>query len=335
MKKIFVIFWILTWMLITNSSFAEDDMRICTMEYAPVCAKVQIQCIKDPCDPIYETFWNKCMMGGNSLATFAYDWECKIEEETNTWEILDMVNPASVKCEENWWNLDLDSWNCTFRNWKVCNEWAFFRWECSSNIDVKLIKKDITVKSETDNIKVDLVYPEITNSVINKKISDYMNNYLEEFKKEIWDEKISENWKNEIYSSYEAKMTSWILSLKLNIYTFTWWAHWNTDIKTFNFISKTWKEIIIKNKNFIKKVSNYSINYYNKLIDEWNFNSDKDMVKEWLEPKLENFQNWVISWIHKEWKNYHITFDFIFPQYQIAPYSEWIQTITIDLNDLK
>lgn len=34
--------------------------EMCTMEYAPVCGLVQVQCITAPCDPIPETFSNGC-----------------------------------------------------------------------------------------------------------------------------------------------------------------------------------------------------------------------------------------------------------------------------------
>ena len=53
-----------------------DTPTACTMEYAPVCASVQIQCIKAPCDPIEQTFSNKCVMGTNKLAKFLHDGEC-------------------------------------------------------------------------------------------------------------------------------------------------------------------------------------------------------------------------------------------------------------------
>ncbi|MDD3262816.1 MAG: hypothetical protein PHR61_03135 [Candidatus Absconditabacteria bacterium] len=49
----------------------------CTMEYAPVCAKVEIQCIRAPCEPIEQTFSNRCMINANKLATFLYEGECK------------------------------------------------------------------------------------------------------------------------------------------------------------------------------------------------------------------------------------------------------------------
>lgn len=38
------------------------DPVACTMQYDPVCAEVQVQCIQAPCPPIQETFGNACMM---------------------------------------------------------------------------------------------------------------------------------------------------------------------------------------------------------------------------------------------------------------------------------
>lgn len=50
---------------------------MCTMDYTPVCAEVQVQCIKAPCPPIKETFGNTCQMDANKLARFLYTGECK------------------------------------------------------------------------------------------------------------------------------------------------------------------------------------------------------------------------------------------------------------------
>lgn len=41
-----------------------DEMKqaeFCTMEYAPVCGLVEVQCITEPCDPVPETFSNGCV----------------------------------------------------------------------------------------------------------------------------------------------------------------------------------------------------------------------------------------------------------------------------------
>ncbi|MEZ7820824.1 MAG: Kazal-type serine protease inhibitor family protein [Patescibacteria group bacterium] len=55
----------------------ECEMKACTREYIPVCGSVQVQCIKAPCNPIFETFSNKCVLSNNKLAKLAYAGECK------------------------------------------------------------------------------------------------------------------------------------------------------------------------------------------------------------------------------------------------------------------
>ncbi len=62
-----------------NCEFApcpSEEPTVCTMEYAPVCASVQVECIKAPCPPIEQTFGNKCMMNANKRATYLHDGEC-------------------------------------------------------------------------------------------------------------------------------------------------------------------------------------------------------------------------------------------------------------------
>jgi len=51
----------------------DNDHLICTMEYAPVCAEVQVNCINEPCLPVQKTFWNSCTAGKNKIL---YNWEC-------------------------------------------------------------------------------------------------------------------------------------------------------------------------------------------------------------------------------------------------------------------
>ncbi len=40
---------------------APDEVpQICTMDYTPVCALVQVQCVTTPCPPLFETKGNEC-----------------------------------------------------------------------------------------------------------------------------------------------------------------------------------------------------------------------------------------------------------------------------------
>ncbi len=50
---------------------------VCAQVYAPVCARVNIQCIKAPCNPIEQTFSNNCEACHNGLVESYSEGECK------------------------------------------------------------------------------------------------------------------------------------------------------------------------------------------------------------------------------------------------------------------
>lgn len=59
-----------------STASLDDTPSVCTMEYAPVCARVQVECVTTPCEPIQQTFGNKCQMNANNHATYLHDGEC-------------------------------------------------------------------------------------------------------------------------------------------------------------------------------------------------------------------------------------------------------------------
>ena len=105
--------------IITKAS-AADEPTMCTMEYMPVCAAVQVQCIKAPCPPINQTFGNACMMNANKLATYLYDGECKENVLANTkWNIQSFDNTTATGA-----NISFDT---TRMSASVCNnKWAAY-----------------------------------------------------------------------------------------------------------------------------------------------------------------------------------------------------------------
>lgn len=58
------------------ASASQVEWVACTMEYAPVCAQVQVQCVRAPCYPIYKTYSNACEMGTETTAQKVHDGEC-------------------------------------------------------------------------------------------------------------------------------------------------------------------------------------------------------------------------------------------------------------------
>lgn len=55
----------------------QRNADFCTADYMPVCAKVEIQCIKAPCNPIQQTFSNSCNACKNSLVKSYVVGECQ------------------------------------------------------------------------------------------------------------------------------------------------------------------------------------------------------------------------------------------------------------------
>lgn len=52
------------------------EPRMCTMEYAPVCAEKPVVCVRSPCPPVRKTFSNSCMAKGEGY-TILYRGECQ------------------------------------------------------------------------------------------------------------------------------------------------------------------------------------------------------------------------------------------------------------------
>lgn len=91
-------------MTLSTLSLPDENNRMCTMQYAPVCAEVQVQCIKAPCYSIKQTFWNTCTAWDNPIL---FQWECtnyldedlynKFEEKRTAVEkIVSKVNHATL-----------------------------------------------------------------------------------------------------------------------------------------------------------------------------------------------------------------------------------------------
>ena len=61
------------------AAFASTTTQACTMQYKPVCAAYQVQCIQAPCYPVYRTYGNACMANVEA-ARFLHEGECTASE---------------------------------------------------------------------------------------------------------------------------------------------------------------------------------------------------------------------------------------------------------------
>jgi hypothetical protein len=65
-----------------------------------------------------------------------FEWTCEDDENNN---LIWLANPSAVNCINKWWILekDGDTTNCNIW-WQVCEQWAYFRWECNIEVATKL-----------------------------------------------------------------------------------------------------------------------------------------------------------------------------------------------------
>lgn len=355
---------------------AGEENIICTMEYAPVCAEVEVKCVQAPCPGIKQTFGNKCQMNANKNAKFLYEGECREDNDEqkfdlsncetyfdgcnncsvvdwevsactlmyceNPWEakcikykdnlnlnncetyfdgcnncmVVDwkiawctkmscqtiqeakcikykdsvwMANPASVYCENNWWNLVIENnekgqiWICVFNDWSNCEEWAFFRWECKKSGEIeKYLSWYIEKNSESfsnDWSKINFlnklkfrftdVYRSIYNSIQKFIDTFYKTDY--ETKKITLDSNwtfmsfsldIPKDWKNK-YSERVVVSDSEV---------FGWLGSMSTLIFEYNQVK--WQEKMIFSISMVDQLS------WEELTKEWEFNMNKILEKD-------------------------------------------------------
>lgn len=113
---------------------AATDSVACTMEYAPVCATVQVQCIKAPCNPVEQTFSNSCMaraagativtngecvplVGGDRdahgcIGSAGYSWDASVGQCVRPWEQKKMT-PRQALQAHDWSLVSLNNKNIT------------------------------------------------------------------------------------------------------------------------------------------------------------------------------------------------------------------------------
>jgi hypothetical protein len=89
-----ILLGIITLTILVACTQKEEQPKICTMEYAPVCGKINVQCITTPCNPVEETFPNRC----GAEAADAFDIKegaCEENIEINNFEdCIAAGNPA-------------------------------------------------------------------------------------------------------------------------------------------------------------------------------------------------------------------------------------------------
>ena len=78
----------------TEPEMPVSDEIVCNEDYDPVCAKVQVQCITTPCNPVLETFSNRCFAKLNRNVIGLVAGKCEVELNDTCKDDRDCKLPA-------------------------------------------------------------------------------------------------------------------------------------------------------------------------------------------------------------------------------------------------
>ncbi|MEM4637849.1 MAG: hypothetical protein QXK76_02380 [Candidatus Woesearchaeota archaeon] len=104
----------------------EPRPEFCTKEYMPVCGLVQVQCIRAPCEPIKQTFGNKCEACSNKLTISYTEGACE-ENSVNDTVLSGKNKEQCINIGGKWTGYD-----CENIDYEKCQEIGGTFNECAS-----------------------------------------------------------------------------------------------------------------------------------------------------------------------------------------------------------
>ena len=126
--------------------------------------------------PEYDYEWTFIVEWKVKADTDEYNLVCNYSGDESKWTInytpvgsVEVGNPASEYCINQWWifeivSSDIDIYGeCTLSDGTICEEWAFYNWECQSWND------------ESQTLKFDLETPEGRQVACEEKAGSYLN----------------------------------------------------------------------------------------------------------------------------------------------------------------
>lgn len=194
-------------------------------------------------------------------------------------------------------------------------------------INVKAISNnEYKIEEKTNNYKITVYYPKTDYSKLNNVINDKIYGYIKEFKEDVNSSDYPINQYYSLIILYDSYEYDNYISYIFRIEDYTGGAHPNHRIYTVVYDIKnneiiTIDDLINKNQNILNIFSETS----REILKSNNRITSSTMLYEGTKPKLQNFENFVLS------KNGIILF---FQQYQVAPYSQGEFNVLINYKKL-
>lgn len=215
-----------------------NTKKACTKEYKPVCGSVKVQCFTTPCNPVEQTFSNKCEMESYWNTTFLHEWTCEADSE-----VLDSTQDEEIMmCPMIYmpvcW-VDGVTYGNACSAWKV---WVKYNWAClAPKLEEKINSAwDKSVKPKLEKLS-DTKKITILQRVINNSSKLMQKEEMESLKANIFNfimELAKSSLQKDIYEGYITKNISTITSSKPTL-GWTWsvtkieWIDVNTAYVTY------------------------------------------------------------------------------------------------------
>lgn len=200
----------------------------------------------------------------------------------------------------------------------------------------KITRPYISLESQKEsgkNYTIEIMYPNVLgveNGQVDIEIYNFVEKIISSFKEKV---SAADAWSGEnslkvFYEPYEINKS--FVSIRFEVSEYTGGAHPTSSSQSFNYDLKnnkiiTLSDVFDSNKNYIKTISEKTIQYLLKLNTENEF-SDEEWIRDGAGPKEDNFKTFTFS---KD------TIVFYFDPYIVAAYAAGRQDVIFSFKSLK
>lgn len=136
-------------LVISPTVFAQDNQDmgnndeweewVCMTLYDPVCWLVAVECVTQPCEPVPETFSNRCFLDNNERAEYLFDGECA-DETVAVGRVIHNniaeISPVDPVLWGSWYVIELEFddnqlWTVVYEDGHIQESFSF-TWEVTS-----------------------------------------------------------------------------------------------------------------------------------------------------------------------------------------------------------
>jgi putative hemolysin len=271
-----------------------------------------------------------------------------------------IANPASVKCTKDSGTLQIKTTtdgsqygSCILPTGIVCEEWSYFHGTCSTTTSIVMpgsdkdshgcigsagytwsVSQKQCVRPWEDKIIVNMDRPYTDNVKLDLILQTKANRIEKLFRKEAGEMMTTDSQaKPELNITYDVVQTGAIIAVRMDVYTFLGGAHGTEVSYTWNYDTKTGKNIFLLQTLSRAKLMTLAKNIEKKLLDK----RPQDFTDvSWLQTGLsvKRLANYGTFTVGTDASGKVNTVTFYFDDYQVGPHSIGRPVVSVDVATL-